>query len=108
VAKVARKFPVATQSGQGTLLPIGESVTRSYLRLSLLDKPGVLARITAVLGNHGISIASVLQKEVAAGEYVAVVIVTHRAREKEMVAALREIGGMDVVGNHTVRIRIED
>ena len=62
--------------------------TRYYLRLSLLDQPGVLARITSTLGAHGISIASVLQQEEGAGAYVPVVIVTHRARERELNRAL--------------------
>jgi len=82
--------------------------TRYYLRLSLLDRPGVLGRITATIGAHGISIASVLQKGVRAGECVPVVIVTHRASEAELRKALDEIDGMDVVGGPAVRLRIEE
>ena len=86
---------------------MSEIETRYYLRLSLLDKPGMLARIASVLGNHNMSIASVLQKEDNVGNYVPVVIVTHRAKGREMDAALDEIDVMDVVGSKTVRLRIE-
>ncbi|MBM4142198.1 MAG: homoserine dehydrogenase [Lentisphaerae bacterium] len=86
----------------------GEIVARYYMRLSLLDKPGVFGRIATVLGRHEISIASVLQKEVRVGEYVPVVAVTHAARERQFDAALREIDGLDIVGAPTVRIRIEE
>lgn len=86
---------------------MSEIEIRYYLRLSLLDKPGMLARITSVLGNHNMSIASVLQKEDNVGNYVPVVIVTQRAKGREMDAALDEIDVMDVVGSKTVRLRIE-
>ena len=78
-----------------------------YLRLALLDRPGVLARITAILGEHGISLASILQQESRAEGSVPVVVVTHRARESELMAALTEIDELDVVGAPSVRLRIE-
>ena len=87
---------------------IGETVTRYYLRLALLDRPGVLARIASVLGTHEISLASMLQKEMGAGEHVPVVILTHMAMESRVDAALREINALDVVGPGTVKIRIEE
>ncbi len=87
---------------------IADVVTRHYCRATLLDHPGVLGRITQALGNHGISIASVMQKELSAGAHVPVVIVTHEAREGDVAAALHEIDAMDAVGAPTVRLRIED
>lgn len=78
-----------------------------YLRLSVRDRPGVLGRITAILGNHGISIASVLQQDVHRDELVPVIIVTHTAREQDMNEALRQIDALDVVGGPTLRVRIE-
>ncbi len=87
---------------------IADVVSRYYLRASLLDKPGVLARITKVLGDRAISIASVMQIESSAGAHVPVVIVTHKAREGDMNDALRDIDALDVVGAPTVRLRIED
>ena len=87
---------------------VGAVETRYYLRLSLLDRPGVLGQVTTILGQHGISIASVLQKEVHAGKHVPVVIVTHRAREQDVAGALDAIDAMNGVGAKSVRLRIED
>ena len=99
---------VIDTAGQVEMLERGEAEVRCYLRLSLLDNPGVLARITTVLGEHGVSIASVLQKEICVGEYVPVVIVTHLTKEKKLEAALDEINTMDVVGDKTVKFCIEE
>lgn len=87
---------------------VSDVISRYYLRASLLDKPGVLARITKVLGDRGISIASVMQIEASAGAHVPVVIVTHDAREGDVDAAIHDINALDVVGAPTVRLRIED
>jgi homoserine dehydrogenase len=104
-----RRVPCSVSSGAGGRIREMDRVeTRYYLRLSLLDKPGVLARIAAVLGGHGISIASVLQKETRAGQHVPVVMVTHQAREGEINDALEDIDALDVVGAETVRLRIEN
>ena len=104
-----RRFKALARSSQRfKIVGMGDVQTRYYLRLSLLDQPGVLAQITAVLGAHGISIASVLQKEARTGECVPVVIVTHRAQEKQLDAALEKIDGLPVVGAKSVRLRIED
>jgi homoserine dehydrogenase len=90
------------------LLPIGEVVSRHYLRMSLIDKPGALARVAAALGGHGISIATALQRgETRTGEHVPVVILTQQAREAGLRAALAEIDAMDIVGAPTTRMRIE-
>ena len=106
----SRRLPTCVVSpGRETgLLRKGDSKVRCYLRLSLLDQPGVLARIASSLGQHGISIASVLQKEQQAGTYVPVVVVTHQAAEHSVDEALREIGAMDIVDAPTVRLRIEE
>ncbi len=90
------------------LAPLDDVRCRFYLRLSLLDQPGVLARVAQVLGAHGISIASMIQKEQRAGDHVPVIVLTHRAAERAVREALAEIGGLDVVGSDTVRLRIED
>lgn len=104
----ARRFRAAGTGAPVRLLDRGEAQTRHYLRLALRDRPGTLARITAVLGAHGISIASVLQQEEGAGECVPVVIITHRCLERECQAALQELARLDVVGGEPVRIRIEE
>ncbi len=103
-----RRGPSFAGNGVGKIRPIGEIAARYYLRLSLLDKPGMLARVAQILGQNGISIASVMQKEARSGEYVPVIIVTHAAKEKGFRDALKEIDTLDVVGATTVRLRIED
>ncbi|MFO7871156.1 MAG: homoserine dehydrogenase [Kiritimatiellia bacterium] len=100
--------PVKAPSGKPPdVKPAEESGNRYYLRLSLMDKPGVLAGIASVLGKHGISIASVIQKE-SGSEFVPVVIVTHRTRAGDMDAALRNIDKLEETGAGTVRLIIED
>jgi homoserine dehydrogenase len=102
-------IPVFGRKGKvGRFRDLGSIETRYYLRVSLLDKPGVLGRLATVLGKHNVSIASVLQKEVKVGKHVPVVILTHRARERDFEAALEAIDKMDVVGARTIRLRIED
>lgn len=94
--------------GSCAIRAIGDIETRYYLRLSLLDKPGVLAKVAQVLGKNQVSIASVMQKEARLGEHVPVIVVTHQAKESGFRAALKEIDALDVVGAPTVRLRIED
>lgn len=88
----------------------GEIVARHYVRFSMLDRPGTLAKVATVLGNHGIGIDSVMQQEAAAdAEYVPVIFVTAPAREKDLGAALTEIGEQAGMTDHApVRYRIED
>ncbi len=81
--------------------------TRYYLRFNVIDKPGVLAKITKVLGDNGISIAAVEQKEINK-EVVPIVMTTHEEVEDDMMKAVNEINKLDVVKENTVVIRIED
>jgi homoserine dehydrogenase len=81
---------------------------RCYIRLRLLDKPGSMGVVTEILGRHNISIASVVQKERHAEGCVPVVVLTHKAREADYVAAIEEINDLDVSGADPVRMRIED
>lgn len=87
--------------------PFAKSKSRFFLRLDLANKPGVLAKITKILGENNISIAAFNQKE-DAGDYVAVVIITHPALEGEMEKALAECKALDVVKPGPVLIRIAD
>jgi homoserine dehydrogenase len=81
---------------------------RCYLRLSLKDQPDVIAQVAHVLGKNKISIASIIQKEQNAGEQVPVVFLTHKALEKNFMAAMEEIEALDVVDGKPVRMAIED
>ena len=88
----------------------GEIVARHYLRFSMKDQPGTLARVAAVLGDHRIGIDSVMQKEAPTNaEFVPVIIVTGPAQERAIADALAAIAGLDgLTDRPTVRYRIED
>lgn len=88
--------------------PIGEIVSKYYLRFSALDKPGVLARIAGALGKNDISIESMIQSARMAGEMVPIVIMTHEARESNIRKALEEIDSADFITEKCKLIRIED
>ncbi|MEA3471489.1 MAG: ACT domain-containing protein, partial [Thermodesulfobacteriota bacterium] len=90
------------------LMPMDDIVTNYYMRFSAVDRPGVLSKISGILGNKNISIASVIQKERKLDGAVPVVITTHRAVEKDVRIALEEINTLDIVLGKTVLIRIED
>jgi homoserine dehydrogenase len=78
-----------------------------YFRFSALDKPGVLSKISGVLGNFDISIASVIQKGRRIGGSVPLVVLTHKARERDVLNALKEIDNLPVVSDKTAFIRVE-
>ncbi|HWR58641.1 MAG TPA: homoserine dehydrogenase [Thermodesulfovibrionales bacterium] len=78
-----------------------------YFRFSAMDKPGVLSRISGILGNKDISIASVIQKGRRIGGSVPLVVLTHRAKEKNVLEAVREIDNLSIVSDKTLFIRVE-
>ncbi|THB79389.1 MAG: homoserine dehydrogenase [Desulfobacteraceae bacterium] len=90
------------------ILPISELETRYYLRFTVQDHPGVLARISGVLGRQNISINSVNQKGRNEQGTVPVVMITHTAREEDVQNALSEIAAFDFCLSTPVIIRIED
>jgi homoserine dehydrogenase len=90
------------------LLPIEELTTHYYFRFSALDRPGVLSKISGILGNHEISLKSVHQKGRKTNGAVPIVMLTHLAREADVKQALAEIALLDVVSDRPVVIRIED
>lgn len=89
------------------IAPFDEVQCEYYLKILVMDRPGVLSRIAGALGRHSISIASVLQK--GRGENaVPIYIVTHRAKESNMRSALAEVDRMADVLDRTRLIRIEN
>ncbi len=87
--------------------PMEEITSLYYMRFMVLDEPGVLSKISGVLGDHRISISSVIQQGRKEGQTVPVVIMTHRASERNVQAALREIDPMAFVSEPTTLIRVE-
>lgn len=78
-----------------------------YFRFSALDKPGVLSKISGILGNCNISIASVIQKGRRIGGSVPLVVLTHTAKERDVLNAIKEIDSLPVVSDKTMFIRVE-
>ncbi|MFY9974943.1 MAG: homoserine dehydrogenase [Chromatiaceae bacterium] len=90
------------------VLTMDQVETAYYLRLMALDEPGVMARIASILGDHGISIEAIQQKEPGEGEtHVPLVMLTHRVREGRMNDALAQIEALGTVQGSVVRIRLE-
>lgn len=87
--------------------PMEELRTCYYLRVMAIDKPGVLSKISGVLGDHNISIASVIQKGRREQATVPVVMMTHEAKEGDMQKALKRIDRLEVVMEKTVCLRVE-
>ena len=80
-----------------------------YFRLTVIDRPGVLSKISTVLGNNSIGISSVIQKESNSKSQTAVlVIMTHIAEEKAVQRALQEIKELKVVKEISNFIRVEE
>jgi len=90
------------------LRKIDDFESKYYLRFMVVDKPGVLAKISGILGKFGISIASVSQKERFRTQVVPVVVITHEAKEKNLRQALGMIDRLDAAKEKTVAIRIEE
>jgi homoserine dehydrogenase len=91
------------------LIPISQIKTRYYMRLTVVDSPGVLAKISKILGDHAISIASVIQKETDEKTGTAeIVIMTHPAQESALQKALQKTSGLKVVKKIGNFIRVED
>jgi len=108
----ARVVPPPTHDEHVRFRPMDEVCTRFYLRLLAADEPGVFAKITQALGDAGISLASVIQKQmVVIGdppvEYAEIVLMTHEAREAAMQRAISGIGELPAVREVGSMIRVE-
>jgi homoserine dehydrogenase len=91
------------------ILPMGAVETSYYLRMRVKDRPGVLADITRILADSKISIDAMVQKEPEAGERnVDIVMLTHQAIEKNVVAAMAKIEKLPTVLGKVTRIRLEE
>lgn len=91
------------------MMNIEEIDSEYFLRFSVLDNPGVLSRISGILGNHSIGILSVIQKgRCDQGKGVPLIMMTHRASEKNLQLALKAIDALDVVCEKSNLIRVEN
>lgn len=103
--------PLSYQEASIQKVPIkkmDDIVMSYYLRVSALDRPGVLSKISGILGKNDISISSVIQKGRKIKGAVPIVMMTHEAKERNMRRALREIDGLGVISGKTMLIRVEN
>lgn len=108
MASGRRAMPILKLNGDLIVMPVEQVKTRYYLRMTVVDRPGVLAKIAQVLGDLNISIASVIQKEVNLTSGTAeIVIMTHPAMEASIREALDRVDKMQVVEEVGNFVRVE-
>ena len=95
--------------GDYRILPIDEVETAFYLRLSVVNRPGVMASIATIFGNRNISIQSVIQKGSGIPEDdVTIIMLVQRTLEGAMIEAIAEVESLEHVNGSVVRIRLEE
>ncbi len=87
---------------------IAEVIVKYYIRFTTVDKPGVLSKISGILGKHHVSIEACLQKGQSGRRRVPIIMITHKAKEKDVMRALQEIDNLAISKSKTVYIRIEE
>lgn len=99
--------PFVPHERQGAVLHIDDVISRYYLRLSVVDRPGTLARIAAILAKAKIGISSVIQPEGHEGESVPLILMIHDASNAAMRKALDKIARLPVSKEKPVMLRVE-
>ena len=100
--------PFVPHERDGAVLPIDDVVSRYYVRLSVADKPGTMARVATILGEAKIGISSVIQPEGHLGDIVPLILMIHDATNAAMTKALAKIARLPVVRGTPVMIRVEN
>jgi len=91
------------------VIPMEDVETSYYLRMQVIDKPGVMAEITRIVADNNISISAMIQKEASSdSDKVSIIMLTHLTIEKNINAAIARIESLPVVTNKVIRIRIEE
>jgi len=89
------------------IVPMAEITTSYYLRVYVKDQLGVMADLTRILADAGISIDAVLQKEPGDQVNLDIILLTHQTREKNIIAAIEKIENLPAVISKVTRIRLE-
>jgi homoserine dehydrogenase len=100
--------PFVPHECAGAVAPIAEVVSQYFVRLNVVDKPGVLAKIAAVFGQSKIGISSVIQPEGHEGKSVPLIFMLHYATNGAVTGALKKIGRLPVVKGSPVMLRVEN
>jgi homoserine dehydrogenase len=104
----ARVSPFVAHAKAGRVMPMDEIVSQYYVRLSVVDRPGVLAKIAAIFAGAKIGISSVIQPEGHVGESVPLILMLHAAPNAAMRQALAKIAKLPVVKARPVMMRVEN
>lgn len=107
VADAGRPLRMGLGGGGASIRKMADVESMYYFRFTAMDRPGVLSKISGILGDNNISIASVIQKGRRIGGAVPLVILTHRARERDIARAVGEIDKLPVVADESFYIRVE-
>lgn len=108
VNKTPRRVPAFVgYAKRAAVMAAGDAVSQFYIRLGVLDKPGVLARVTAIFRDNKISISSVVQPEAQAASTVPLIIMTHACKEAALQKALSKITRLTEVKSKPVLLRVE-
>ncbi len=99
--------PFVPHEAKGEVQSIEEAVSRYFVRLTVVDVPGTLAKIARIFGDANIGISSVFQPEGHEGESVPLIFMLHDAPNGAVTKALKEIGSLPVLKAEPVRIRVE-
>ena len=102
------RVPAFAACAQGAVVPFSETSSRYYLRLNVLDRPGVIAKVSAILSKAGISIASIVQPEGHEGEAVPLILMTHRSGRAAMDKARAAIAKLPAVKGPSLLLPVED
>ncbi len=104
----SRIAPFVPHERDGAVLPMDEVISRYYVRLNVVDRPGVFAKIATVLARAKIGISSIIQPEGHEGEIVPVILMIHDAPNAAMTQALAKVAQLGVVKGPPVMIRVEN
>ena len=100
--------PFVPHECEGAVLPIEEAVSEYFVRLNVVDRPGVLAKIATIFGESKIGISSVIQPEGHEGKSVPLIFMLHRAPNGAAIRALKKIGRLPAVKGQPVMLRVEN
>jgi homoserine dehydrogenase len=95
-----------SELSDAAILPVEQTESAYYLRMNAEEKPGVLAKITSILGEQGINIEAIIQKETSEDQ-VPVIILTQSVLEQKLNDAIAQIEALAEIGGSVIRIRVE-
>jgi homoserine dehydrogenase len=100
--------PFVSHERRGVVVPVEDVVSRYFVRLNVVDRPGTLAKIAAIFGAARIGISSVIQPEGHEGASVPLILMLHDAPNGAVTRALKKIRRLPVIKSPPVMLRVEN